>query len=71
MESPEKSVQRRGGYFPDPRESAGARRYVCAPVIETVLFLPAAVTDLFRRRCSVVAIALVRHNSSCWDARCV
>ena len=56
-------VETRGGYLPDPREIAEARRYVSAPMIETVLLLAAAVTDLFRRRWSLLAeTALLRHQ---------
>jgi hypothetical protein len=66
----------RGGYFPDPREIAGARRNVCAPMVETVLSLAAAVADLFRGRWSLLAeIALLRHQLTVlatlgWQAAC-
>jgi hypothetical protein len=53
----------RHGYFLDQREIRWPRRYLCAPMLEAVLVLAAAVADVFRPRWSLLAeIALLRHQ---------
>ncbi len=53
----------RPGYFPDRREIQEFRRYPCAPMLQAVLVLAAAVADVFRPRGSLLTeIALLRHQ---------